>query len=348
MNKTIEKYLTKRGVYPNPRSEQNSTFSERNAVFFKWFEESVMKFDSEEYYREFWREARQHGHVIGHKPVTFRNHHRSVSPRMYGGLFLAELFLCGGAFVIWFVRRMIDQHLQQLRRPTYYEVERARRHALTEERRKIHKRRTTNAIPDKKLLLSAFAKAKDSPENMIRFGSLIEDLECYVDNSPYFKNGRLVGRRGGIRRYLQSEIPELYTRYKTVMRYKSLSKKFRQAVGVSDPIPATALLIWDKKEKEMKNDGNGRRNAKRDVRELISDENPTREIKLREKGDEIVSRRAIEVAMEIFEGCEGSVVSLEAQLAIRLSADYVPNCQEHVSAEADASMQRMTSMRKGG
>jgi hypothetical protein len=35
------------------------TFSELNPDFFKWFHESVMGFDSEEYRREFWREARK-------------------------------------------------------------------------------------------------------------------------------------------------------------------------------------------------------------------------------------------------------------------------------------------------
>ena len=30
--------------------------------------------------------------------------------------------------------------------------------------------------------------------------------------------------------------------YKTVMKYKTLSRKFRQAAGVSDPVPASELL----------------------------------------------------------------------------------------------------------
>ena len=52
----------------------------------------------------------------------------------------------------------------------------------------------------------------------------------------------VAGRRGGIRRHLQEHAPDLYARYKTLMRYKSLARKFRQAAGESDPVPAAALL----------------------------------------------------------------------------------------------------------
>jgi hypothetical protein len=41
---------------------------------------------------------------------------------------------------------------------------------------------------------------------------------------------------------LREEIPELAQRYKTIMKYKTLAKRFRQALGVQDPIPASMLL----------------------------------------------------------------------------------------------------------
>ena len=89
----------------------------------------------------------------------------------------------------------------------------------------------------------ALARAHESVEDMVRLGSLMEDLECHVDNSPYFReDGSFAGRRGGIRRLLQEEAPDLYARYKTLMKYKALSKRFRQAVGVGDPIPASSVL----------------------------------------------------------------------------------------------------------
>jgi hypothetical protein len=71
----------------------------------------------------------------------------------------------------------------------------------------------------------------------------MEDLECYIDNSLVFgEGGKIIARKGGIRRYIQSEIPDLYKSYKTLMRYKALARKFRQAVGISDPVPAASVL----------------------------------------------------------------------------------------------------------
>ena len=161
-------------------------------------------------------------------------------------------------------------------------------------------------MPGNEELIEAFRKAKDSPASMIRFGSLIEDLECYVDNTPYFKNGQLVGRRGGIRRYLEREIPELYARYKTVMKYKALSKKFRQATGVADPVPAASLLPEE-------NDQGRSRGNENSVRNEIS----------RGDGDGM-EKQGTKAAKEILEACEGTVVSLAAQLEIRINPNYTP------------------------
>jgi hypothetical protein len=78
---------------------------------------------------------------------------------------------------------------------------------------------------------------------MIRFGSMVEDLECYVDNRLKFSSpGVISGRNGGVKRWLQANCAPLYERYSTVMRYKQLSRKFRQTLGVVDPTPATAVL----------------------------------------------------------------------------------------------------------
>ena len=42
--------------------------------------------------------------------------------------------------------------------------------------------------------------------------------------------------------WLQENIPALYVRYTTVMRYKAMAKKLRQVVGLADPVPAEAVL----------------------------------------------------------------------------------------------------------
>ncbi len=353
MDKTTAKHLAKRGKMLTKPLKENLTFSERNPDFFKWFHESVMGFDSDEYRREFWRESRKTGRSIGHIPYGLKEYHRRRDSRLEGAAIFLEFFIGGSALAVWLMRRMIDRHIQRIRRPSYYETERARRLGLAEERRRIRKRRTINAMPSNEELLEAFGKAKDSVENMIRFGSLIEDLECYVDNTPYFKNGHLVGRRGGIRRYLEREIPELYARYKTVMKYKALSRKFRQATGIADPIPS-ASLIPEKEEKELcrENENSIRNEFSRKNEDVIDQQEiqekqrkweklerleKQEELERREKSANLKKQAGSEnktgksdvsmaniLAKEIIEACEGSIISLAAQLEMRINPDYTP------------------------
>ena len=70
-----------------------------------------------------------------------------------------------------------------VRRPSYYEEENARRRALREERRKITRRKTLNPCPTREEILEAWTRVLESHEAMLRFGSMIMDLECFVDNS---------------------------------------------------------------------------------------------------------------------------------------------------------------------
>ena len=327
MDRTIARHLAKRGMTPTKPPKGSITFSERNPDFFKWFYESVMGFDSEEYRREFWREARRTGHTIGHVPYGLKEYHRRRDTRLEGAAIVMELLVGESALAVWLIRRMVDRHIQRLRRPTYYETERARRLGLAEERRRIRRRRTVNAMPGREELLEAFRKAKDSPADMIRFGSLIEDLECYVDNTPYFKDGQLIGRRGGIRRHLEREIPELYARYKTVMRYKALSKRFRQAVGVSDPVPAASLLPEESSLERSREDENSLRNEfLGNYGEGMEKVNRRENVEKQKEKESVRGEFGTKKIMvkEILEACEGSVVSLAAQLEIRINPNYTP------------------------
>ena len=327
MDRTIARHLAKRGMTPTKPPKASLTFSERNPDFFKWFYESVMGFDSEEYRREFWREARRTGHTIGHVPYGLKEYHRRRDSRLEGAAIILELLIGGSALAVWLIRRMVDRHIQRLRRPTYYETERARRLGLAEERRRIRRRSTVNAMPGREELLEAFLKAKDSPADMIRFGSLIEDLECYVDNTPYFKDGQLIGRRGGIRRHLEREIPELYARYKTVMRYKALSKRFRQAVGVSDPVPAASLLPEESSLERSREDENSLRNEfLGNYGEGMEKVNRRENVEKQKEKESVRGEFGAKKIMvkEILGACEGSVVSLAAQLEIRINLNYTP------------------------
>ena len=163
--------------------------------------------------------------------------------------------------------RYIDRAQSRLRRPLYYARERARRQALAEERRRVGGRRTTNPCPTREELLDAWTKRRESHEAAVHFGSMVHDLECYVDNSLLRdENGAIIGRRGGVKAWLQMNIPALYVRYTTVMRYKAMAKKLRQVVGLADPVPAEAVLAESPRDgREGKQDygeyeiiGNGR------------------------------------------------------------------------------------------
>jgi len=288
MDKAIERHLAMRGVRPTPPQLATEDEMRRNADFFSWFEECVMGFDSDEYRREFWREARKTGHTIGHVPYGLKEYRKGSPVQIPGSiLFFFAAMACSLPF--WFIRRAIDRHLARLRRPTYYEVERQRRHELAEERRRVRRRRTISPMPSMNDIREALARVSGSPADMIRLGSLVEDLECYVDNSIYFnEKGEVAGRRGGIRRHLQNHAPDLYARYKTLMRYKSLARKFRQAAGESDPVPAALLLPREFNSDEVANNGVGEVFRERraavgcskgqadGLREFNSDGNPAR------------------------------------------------------------------------
>ena len=139
--------------------------------------------------------------------------------------------------------RDVDAMRHRLKRPIYYARENARRRALAAERRKVRLRMTSNPCPTREEVLDAWIHAKDSREAMLRFGGMMEDLECYVDNSlRYGRNGEVVGRAPGVKGWLQMNIPALYSKYKTVMRYKAAAKKMRQVVGLRDPMPVSTIL----------------------------------------------------------------------------------------------------------
>ena len=156
----------------------------------------------------------------------------------------------GDRFTLWamapFLRRRATEEVNALRRrltrPLYYARENERRRALAAERRRIRRRRTESPCPTREAILDAWTHAREGREAMLRFGSLLEDLECYVDHELRIADGRIVGRAPGIKGWLRENIPALALRYTTVMRYKAAAKKLRQVVELPDPIPVAAVL----------------------------------------------------------------------------------------------------------
>ena len=135
---------------------------------------------------------------------------------------------------------------QRAYRSRYYGSDNARRRRLAAERRKITRRTTTNPCPTPDAFRGAFARVRESVEAKIIFGGMVHDLACYVDSClRYDEAGNIVGRNGGIREWMAENVPELFPRYKTIMRYKALAMRLRQAVGLKDPVPTSSLLEAD-------------------------------------------------------------------------------------------------------
>ena len=328
MDKAIERHLAKRGVHTTAPFEDTRPFSERAPRFFEWFHHSVLNLDTEEYRKAFWHEAKRAGRTIGPVPYTLDSYlrRRGAAYRQDMANLIVYALLMGGSFAAWVIRRQIDKHIRRLKRPGYYDIELARRKQLADERRRLKKRRTLNPCPTDDELHEGFARAKDSPADMIRFGSLLEDLECHVDNSAIFDDdGNIIGRHGGIRQYLRDNMPELSVRYKTVMRYKALAKRFRQALGVSDPVPATMLLPDKEKigdEGEYTGTRAGRRRAPQPEPDAIQEKKAQREF-----ASVLNLAEAKSEAERLFSECENTCVSVMAALAIRISPDYAPRVE---------------------
>ena len=223
----------------------------------------------------------------------------------------AALGFCIGS-VIWCVLKCVTLALHKVQRPKYYPQERMRRQALAHERRRIRRRTTINAAPTPQELLDQWAKVKKSPEEMIRFGSMLCDLEAYVDNSLLRnENGEIVGRNPGIRGWLNANCQPLAVRYKTVMGYKAMAEKFRQAVGLADPYPA-ALALEGCQNTVRKDNGRGAKTEGLEAR----------------AGQDAAYRKARRKTEEMLAECGRSQRGVRLALAARLSPDLIPPALE--------------------
>ena len=296
MRKAVEEYLEGCGCRVERPPEEPAPLTLGGLV--DGFLVHVLRLDSEGYRRAFWREAYRNGHTIGHVPRTFEGFFRRNAHTFEQkvSLFLAVTALFGAYTALTLLVRRLTLLIRRLRRPTYYERERERRRKLADARREIRKHHTLNPQPTFDAIRAALRAARRSPENALRLGSLLEDLECFVDNTLLFDGqGRIVGRRGGIKRLLQREAPDLFAKYSTIMRYKAMAKRFRQACGAGEPIPPAMLL-------------------------------PTSTSGLINGLDEMATGLACArgIAREILGECEGTIISLEAALALRLDPDCIP------------------------
>jgi len=176
----------------------------------------------------------------------------ALTGRSYGG---SAILALPPLVALSFLHRALSRRIAALQnkaaRPMHYEAEKARRRAMAEERRRVRRRETTSPCPAREALLEAWRNVRDSKESLVRFGSMMQDLECYVDNSLRMDEyGHIVGRNAGIKGWLRENLPELAEHYSMVMRYKAAAKKLRQVVGLADPTPVAAVLAGEADEHE--------------------------------------------------------------------------------------------------
>ena len=246
MRKSVEEYLEDRGCRVVRQSAEPAPCTFETLI--DGFLVHVLRLDSESYRRAFWSEAYRNGHTIGHVPRTFeaffRRNARTFEEKVF--LLLAVAALFGVYTVATLLYRRLSLIVKRLRRPTYYERERERRQKLAIARREVRKHHTLNPQPTFDAIRAALHTARNSPESAIRLGSLLEDLECFVDNTLiHDSQGQIVGRRGGIKRLLQREAPDLFAKYSTIMRYKAMARppvpNPRQRPYLRQPVLAVRL-----------------------------------------------------------------------------------------------------------
>ncbi len=124
----------------------------------------------------------------------------------------------------------------------------ARQHGLAAAARaqkamRVVHRASRREPPSRELLMRCWERSQTSLEGKILLGSLLGDVDAVEDHS-YIRGdgGEIVGRRGGVRRWLEAICPGLGKHYKTLMRYKAMADKFRRVCGLGDPDSAEDAL----------------------------------------------------------------------------------------------------------
>ena len=261
----------------------------------------------------------------------------------------------GDRLALWaaapFLRRCATEEVNALRRrlvrPLYYGRENARRRALAAERRRVRRRRTESPCPTREAILDAWTHAREGREAMLRFGSLLEDLACYVDHGLRLAGGRIVGRAPGIKGWLRENVPALALRYATVMRYKAAAKKLRQVVELPDPIPVAAVLDGagaldgvgtEMEGKESKRDYGAEKLQCGESMDENEDMDKTRETEDARKAEDARERREVEREMMIL---RARGVYLEAMAGV---PDVVTRVLERIDALLDPKRVEETNM----
>ena len=145
-----------------------------------------------------------------------------------------------------YLGRIGEERPRNVRAPISIDEVSQHEYRLALERRKCNRRATFGKCPTANEIRAAWHFRLDSDENRLRLGGMLLDLEAYVDNSlktlVYHRKLLIYARNPGMLGWIRENCPELECKYKTMMRYRSMAKRFRQELDVVDPVPASWLL----------------------------------------------------------------------------------------------------------
>jgi hypothetical protein len=108
---------------------------------------------------------------------------------------------------------------------------------------RINRKISVNPPPTPEAIRQAWKASRASLSSKLLAGTLLSDLEPVVDQS-YIRDedGTIVGRRPGIKGWLEMNCPDMVCHYKALMSYKALADKLRKALGIEDPDTLAGVL----------------------------------------------------------------------------------------------------------
>ena len=108
---------------------------------------------------------------------------------------------------------------------------------------RITRKTSVDGPPSPDEIRAAWAASRGSLEGKLLAGTLLSNLEPVVDQS-YIRDedGTIVGRRAGIKGWLEENCPDMLPHYKALMSYKALGDKLRMALGVEEPDTLSGVL----------------------------------------------------------------------------------------------------------
>ena len=143
--------------------------------------------------------------------------------------------------IILFFLRWMDDHSCAFTEDAERDVLSAMEETRTALR--ITRKISVDGPPSPDEIRAAWAASRRSLEGKLLAGTLLSNLEPVVDQS-YIRDedGTIVGRRAGIKGWLEENCPDMLPHYKALMSYKALGDKLRMALGVEEPDTLSGVL----------------------------------------------------------------------------------------------------------